>query len=114
MNDALPACADAPKAVVEAGIAVGMSARCLYPDGVGVATDPPHQAAAVAQTRALMADPGVSAIFEAAISAGGVEIRADILARDADGWRLIEAKSGASVKDHYLDDVAVQAWVLRV
>ena len=112
VNDPLPASGDAPNGVAQAGIAVGIVARGLYPNGITVAPDPPTQAAAVAQTQALMSDPAVPAIFEAAISAGGVDIRADILARDGDRWRLIEVKSGSSAKDHYLDDVAVQAWAL--
>src|SRR5208282_3459266 len=49
------------------------------------------------------------AIFEGAFEHGGVLVRVDVLQRRKDErWRLIEVKSTAEVKDHHLEDVAIQ------
>ena len=53
--------------------------------------------------------PEVPAIFEGTFEHGGVLVRVDILHRRRDGrWRLIEVKSTTDVKDHHVDDVAIQ------
>ena len=63
-------------------------------------------------TRQLL-EGGVPVIYEGSFRAGGVFVAVDILARDARGLRLIEVKSSASVKEHHIPDVAIQANVLR-
>lgn len=90
----------------DAALEVEQAARRLFPGGVAAAGD-------AAQTACLLARPDVPAIFEAAFTHDGIAARADILARQDGGWALIEVKSSARVKPHYLDDVAVQAHVLR-
>lgn len=52
-------------------------------------------------------------LFEAALSHDGVLVRPDALERTASGWVLTEVKSSTEVKPYHLDDVAVQAWVMR-
>lgn len=94
------------------GQQIGRHAHSLFPGGVLVAEDPWRHAQAVAQTVMLMADAAVPAIFEAAFVHDDVRIRVDVLERCADGWGLREVKSSTSVKDHHLDDVALQAHVL--
>ncbi|MDD9850954.1 MAG: DUF2779 domain-containing protein [Gammaproteobacteria bacterium] len=51
--------------------------------------------------------------FEAAFSYQDVLVKVDILKKDARGHVLTEVKSGASVKERYCRDCAVQAWVLE-
>ncbi|TAL90250.1 MAG: DUF2779 domain-containing protein [Candidimonas sp.] len=51
-------------------------------------------------------------LFEPAFTHQNVLSRADGLQRVWGGWNMIEAKASTSVKDYYLDDCAVQAWVL--
>jgi hypothetical protein len=71
-------------------------------------------AAAERRTRALLADPAVPAIFEAALAHGGVRVRADVLERlDGGALGLREVKATAGVKETHLDDVAVQRWVVE-
>lgn len=61
-----------------------------------------------------MAPPSVPAIFEGAFLHKDVLVRADVLERTANGWSLIEVKSGTRVKEGVHDnDVAVQVWVLQ-
>src|ERR1019366_5318443 len=89
------------------GREVGLLARQLFPRGLAVDSRNPEQA--VRATRELIANPAVPAIFEGAFEHKGVFVRVDILQRRKDKrWRLIEVKSTADLKDHHLDDVAIQ------
>ncbi len=93
------------------GTAIGERARLVFPGGVLV--DEKSHAEAVARTRALLEDPTVPAIFEAAFDYDGVRVRVDVLERLPDGtWRIREVKSGTRVKDTHLDDVAIQLYVV--
>lgn len=100
------------QAVFDQGHEVGALARTHVPGGVLVDARYDDFEGRLAQTRAAL-DSGARAIYEAGFAADGVFIAADILERNADGWTLIEVKSTNSVKDHYVPDAAVQAWVLR-
>lgn len=106
------------QAMLDMGTEVGELARRRFPGGRLVAAGYRQTEAALAQTAELLADESVPAIFEAAILADGVLIRADILERVAGGdgepacWRLIEVKSSTRVKEVHLDDLALQRHVL--
>jgi hypothetical protein len=94
-------------AIMKQGSEVGKLARQLFVGGVEVPFGDPEQAIRI--TRELIANPEVPAIFEAAFENGGVLVRVDILQRRRDNrWRLIEVKSTTDLKEHHLDDVAVQ------
>jgi predicted RecB family nuclease len=85
----------------------------LAPDGVLVEQGPDKHDLAVERTKELIANPGVSAIFEAAFAFDRVLIRADILERLPSGtWRLCEVKSTTRVKPEHLHDLAIQAYVI--
>jgi hypothetical protein len=100
-----------PGTVMGMGTEVGIKARLLWPGGVLVDTKY-DQAEAIRRTKALIADPTVSAIFEAALVNDGVLIRVDALERLPDGrWRLNEVKSSTRIKDEHLEEVALQAYV---
>jgi predicted RecB family nuclease len=101
-----------PGSVLDFGRIIGEKARLLFPGGILVEEAAFQHAQAVARTAALMADPDVPAIFEAAFSLQDIRIRVDILERRPAGWRLLEVKSSTEVKGHHLDDVALQAFVL--
>ena len=96
------------------GHEVGRLATELYPGGILIEEDHFHHREAVHSTLAAMDNPDVRAIFEAAFLFDGVRIRVDILERlNNGGWNMIEVKSSTSIKDVYLQDVAVQLYVLR-
>lgn len=102
---------------VEQRLAVGEDvndvARDQFPGGVLVEYDSGRLEAAIDETgRLLEKRPGMP-IFEATFAAERVLVRADILKPRRDGFDLIEVKSTTSVKPHYYDDCAVQAWVLE-
>lgn len=83
-----------------------MLARQMFPGGVEVQRDG-RLDDSIRATRELIDNPEVPAIFEGTFEHGGV--RVDILHRRRDvRWRLIEVKSTTEVKDHHLEDVAIQ------
>lgn len=95
------------------GHEVGRLAQQAFPGGVALDAGREHLEAARARTAALVRDPAVPAIFEATFQHDDVLVRVDVLARaTSGGWRLIEVKSAAGVKLHYLHDVAIQRHVL--
>jgi hypothetical protein len=102
------------QAVFDQGVEIGRRAREVFADGVLVDQEARDHGQATARTRQLMADGNVGAIFEAAFEHAGVRVRVDVLERVAPrAWGLREVKQGTSVKDHYLDDAAVQRFVLE-
>lgn len=104
----------APGSPAATGIDIGNQAHRLFPRGVLVDHQPWEHDEAVAHTQQLMSDPAVPAIFEAAYEHAGVRIRADVVERLSDGrWRLCEVKSASRVKARYVDDAAVQAFVME-
>ena len=109
-QDYLEAQAGSPLAV---GNEIGRHAHRLFPDGMLVTEEPWQHAEAVARTAALMTNPTVPAIFEAAFTHDEIRVRVDVLERLSDGWGLREVKSSTRVKDHYLHDVALQLHVLE-
>jgi predicted RecB family nuclease len=95
-------------AIMEQGREVGMLARQLFPGGVEVGGSGGLERA-IRITRELVADPDVPAIFEGVFEHEGVHVKVDVLQRRRDGrWRLIEVKSTADLKEHHLEDVAIQ------
>jgi Domain of unknown function(DUF2779) len=101
-------------AVLDQGAEIGRRACDLFPGGVLVDGEAWQHGEATARTRQLMAERTVGAIFEAAFEYAGVRVRVDVLERlGPRTWGLREVKQGASVKDVYLDDVAVQRFVVE-
>ena len=95
------------------GNAVGEIARRLYGRGTGhLVSFERGLRAAIDATRALVDAGGREPIFEATFDHDGVNVRVDVLDRSEPQPKLIEVKSSAHVKDHYLDDCAIQAWAL--
>jgi len=111
----LGAAPDAAKqAIFEQGHEVGRRAHALFPGGVLVSQPAWQHHRAIERTRALLADPAVPAIFEAAFEHDGVRIRADVLERLSNGrFGLREVKATSRVKPEHMDDCAVQLHVLE-
>jgi hypothetical protein len=114
VHDPMPYEEPAPGSPVDIGQDIGRKAHLLFPGGIEVTEEPWEHTQAVARTAALMADASVPAIFEAAFDYDGIRIRVDVLERlPASTWGLCEVKSSTRLKDHYIDDIALQAYVLR-
>ena len=95
-----------------AGHRVTQTARALLPGGVLIGPDD-NLAQALALTRALLRESPTVPLFEATFEHQGVLVRADLLVPHGSGYRAVEVKSAASLKDYYLSDCAVQAWVME-
>jgi hypothetical protein len=110
--DLEPQADDANEATIEQGREVGLLARQLFPGAIEVDGSGGLEAA-IRTTRELVANPEVPAIFEGAFEHKGVIVKTDILQRRKENhWRLVEVKSTTDLKDHHLEDVAIQKYVL--
>jgi hypothetical protein len=99
---------DGNQARFATGTYVGEIAQQLYPDGVLIDGDDLGQA--IVDTQAILSSVKCP-IFEATFQSDGVLIRSDLLIPTRDGFRMVEVKSSASVKDYHLLDAAIQSWV---
>jgi hypothetical protein len=98
----------AADAIIEQGREVGLLARQMFPGGVEVRSEGGLEQA-IRATREIIENRDVPAIFEGTFEHNGVPVRVDVLHRRKDErWRLIEVKSTTNVKDHHLEDVAIQ------
>ncbi len=97
---------------MEQGMDVGSLARQMFPGGVVVAADYKHLSNAIRDTRELIANPEVPAIFEATFEHSGVLVRTDVLRRTGKCFHLTEVKSSTKVKPEYTDDVSIQRYVM--
>ena len=96
---------------ISKGIEIGNLVRRNYPDGILIEhVDRPDLA--IAETKTLMQFIDAP-IFEAAYLFEDSFIRADIMAPTEAGWRMIEVKSSGGVKEHFLNDCAIQTWVAQ-
>jgi len=102
------------KALFSMGQRVGELARQRYPGGVLIGQNHFHHDDAVRSTREALNGPRTPAIYEAAFTFDGIRIRVDVLERShGESWNFVEVKSGTSVKEENVYDVAVQYYVLR-
>ncbi len=97
---------------MEQGMEVGALAQQMFPGGVLVAADYKHLSEAIRNTRELIANPEVPAIFEATFEHDGVLVRTDVLKRNGGGFHLTEVKSSTKVKPEHTDDVSIQRYVM--
>jgi hypothetical protein len=96
------------------GDQIGQLAHNLFPGGVLVEAGAREHMDAILETKKLMADPAVTAIFEAAFEHADVHVRVDVLERLAgSGWGLREVKAASRLKGVYIEDAAIQRWVVE-
>lgn len=97
------------QALFESGHAVGDLACERFPGGVTVEPHP-HGPERERRTREHLA-AGAPAIFQATFLADHTLASIDVLLSEEGGFTLIEVKSGLEVKDEYVLDAALQAYV---
>lgn len=99
------------QAAFDFGDQIGDVARQQYPDGHliehGDLTED------LTATRACLSARPRKPLFEATFAYRNTLVRADLLLPMRTGYRLVEVKASTSVKPHYLEDVAIQAWVMK-
>jgi predicted RecB family nuclease len=102
----------ASEAIIEQGREVGMLARRLFPGGIEV-NGSAGLKQAIRETEQLITNPEISAVFEGAFEHEGIIVKTDVLQRRKENlWRLVEVKSATDLKDHHVQDVAIQSHVL--
>jgi len=102
---------EALQAIFETGTNVGILARNLFPNGSAVEYEGSTFEEKISRTSELI-NAGVDTIYEATFSYDDVLVMVDILHRGIRGWELYEVKSSTEVRDVYINDVAVQYYVL--
>lgn len=107
----LPVTDASTQARFNTGNQVGEIARSLYPDGVLIGGNDLQQA--LRETSEILKTSPTCPVFEATFEYDSVVVRADLLLPRAGGYRLVEVKSTASVKDYHLIDAAIQSWVVQ-
>ena len=98
-------------AVFDSGTDVGILAQGLFPDGVLVPYDGLSSAEQLAMTKAAL-NRGEKTIYEATFSFDNVFVKVDILHKGETGWEIYEVKSSTECKEVYLNDIAVQQYVV--
>jgi hypothetical protein len=107
----------------ETGHRVGELARTLYSQGREVQVAYAHDLSSAPLNSQLQLFPAPASagetasagrvFFEATFEHEGVLVRADVLDQSIAGTRLVEVKASAQMKEEYVPDVAIQAWVLE-
>lgn len=97
------------KKAFSTGNEVGIVARTKFPNGILI-QDYKWKDKMDTTKKALTTR---KAIFEATFSFNQVPIQVDILEPVEGGYNLIEVKSGLSAKDEYIEDAAIQYYVLK-
>ena len=102
----------AQRALFARGHRVGDLAQTYFPGGFLIPFDGRQKKKAVAATTQAIAE-GHKIIYEAAFEFEGVFAAVDVLVCEQGAWTLVEVKSSTGVKEQYLADAAVQAWVVE-
>lgn len=114
-NKALKVVSERIQSLFDGGKLVGDTALGLFPGGVMI----PYIGGKGGQDKQLQLtqeaiESGASVIYEAAFHHNGKFSKVDILVRDAAGfWNIYEVKSGTSVDQVYLEDVAFQYHLIK-
>lgn len=96
----------------KSGHEVGILAQKLYPSGITIPYEGLSKEKQINKTKREI-ENGAKTIYEASFSYNDVFIKADIMHKEAKGWNLYEVKNSTKLKDYYLDDIAIQYYVLQ-
>ena len=102
----------AQEAIFQAGTDVGIIAQGLFPGGKVIPYEGLSLDNQLKLTQAEIA-AGTRVLYEPAFEFDKVLVKADILRRVGDQWDLYEVKGSTGVKEVYLNDIALQYYVLK-
>ncbi len=97
--------------VFQFGHDVGSLAHDLFPGGIEIPHEELTHEEKIQKTAAEIRD-GTKTLYEATFSHDDVLVKADILNRVENGWNLYEVKASTGLKEVYLNDIAVQYYVI--
>ncbi|MDT8296967.1 MAG: DUF2779 domain-containing protein [Spirochaetaceae bacterium] len=98
--------------IFDTGTEVGEVAWGLFPGGRLIPFNITNIPGMARQTRTAITN-STDTIYEASFIVDKLFVAVDILHREEDSWHLYEVKSSTGVKDTYIDDAAVQCYVLE-
>lgn len=100
------------KSIFKRGTNVGQLAQDLFSGGsIAAEGDPPNYEKAIKKTNELIKS-GVKVIYEAAFLFDEVLCIADVFVVEKDGVKVYEVKSSTSISETYLNDAALQYYVI--
>jgi hypothetical protein len=99
------------ESVIETGYEVEEYARRLFPGGIEIPFDEGDFNAQFEKTQDAL--ERVDTIYSASFIHDNLMARVDILKKNGHRWDIYEVKSSTSVKDHYINDIAFQYYVLK-
>jgi len=105
--------ADETQRLFDIGHAVGETAQGLFPGGVLIPYIDSRYGISeqVRLTREAM-ERGAGTIYEASLEHDGIFVRVDILHKGEHGWEIHEVKAGTKLDPVYVEDVALQYYVV--
>ncbi len=103
---------EAQTAIFQQGTNVGLLAQQLFPGGIDASpVDTFSYQQSVADTARYISE-GHTVIYEAAFQYEGILCAVDILVKRGDQWVAYEVKSSTGVKDPFVQDAALQYYVI--
>jgi len=103
---------ESQEALFQSGREVGIYARQLFPGGFEISYEDLSMEEQLDLTGERIKS-GARVLYEPAFSYNNVFVKADILRKARRGWELYEVKGSTKLKEEYLNDVAVQYYVLK-
>jgi len=100
------------EAIFSQGTNVGILAQSLFSGGVDASPKSVFNFQQSVLDTILYLEDGERIIYEAAFQYKGVLAALDILVRDEEGWKAYEVKSSTSVSETYIQDAALQYYVI--
>lgn len=94
------------------GVQIGRAIKRLFPGGELI-EDIDDISFCLDKTERLLRDIPDLPLFEATFAYSGVLVKSDVFVLGNEGYRLIEAKATTSVKEFFLLDCAIQAWIIE-
>jgi hypothetical protein len=103
---------ESQEAIFQSGIGVGILAQGLFPGGRVIPYEGLSKESQLQLTEEKIAE-GIRTLYEATFRYNDIFVKADIINKGRKGWDLYEVKGSSRLKDIYLDDVALQYYVLQ-
>lgn len=94
------------------GSNIGLLAQKLFPGGVDCSPKSPSQYSKAVENTWLNVQNGAKVIYEAGFIHNQTIVLLDILVNDGDGFSAYEVKSSISISETYLEDAALQYYVI--
>lgn len=100
---------------IHIGNRFGEEIKKKYKDGYGKFKDftGRFDSNKVKDTKEAISSNDINVIFEGAFIYLDTLIRADVLIRRGNGWELLEAKASTKFKSEYIEDIAIQSFIVK-